>query len=154
MQWYWGSTSGSTDAFPDVQWVSTQRTLPLLCIYLIFLWCFCWIALSACGLLFNIIEKGDPYGCMLVQTNYHFRLLPETSIMNYLRKALGVTMWSSLEMGERDLYWVRRVCRHGWQWKSSPELDPLPYTLKLCADNTMDLCYAYHDTKQHSLGVP
>ena len=40
MQWYWGSTSGSTDAFPDVQWVSTQRTLPLLCIYLIFLWCF------------------------------------------------------------------------------------------------------------------
>ena len=88
MQWYWGSTSGSTDAFPDVQWVSTQRTLPLLCIYLIFLWCFCWIALSACGLLFNIIEKGDPYGCMLVQTNYHFRLLPETFITNYL-KSLG-----------------------------------------------------------------
>ena len=69
-------------------------------------------------------------------------------------KALGVSMWSSLEMGERDVYWVRRVCRHGWQWKSSPELDTLPYTLKLCTDNTKDLCYdlcyAYHDTKQHS----
>jgi hypothetical protein len=156
MQWYWGSTSGSTDAFPDVQWVSTQRTLPLSCIYLIFLWCFllnciiCMLdtfqhnwkgrsALSACWLLFNI-SKGRSLWLHACTNQFSFQTPSRNFHYELLRQALGVRMWSSLEMGERDVYWVRRVCRHGWQWKSSPELDPFPYTLKLCIEITPWIC--------------